>query len=218
MSLIIAGALVLTWSSEARLEAVLPALAILAACLSWAIDNNLTRKIALADAVFIAMGKGIAAGIVNLALALRPGAKLPPGGLLLSAGFLGFLSYGMSLVLFVIGLRHLGTARTSAYFSAAPFVGAFLSIPILGEPLTPKLIVAGFLMGWGVWLHLTELHEHEHTHEPLEHQHEHVHDEHHRHVHPEAVAPGTRHIHWHRHEPMTHTHPHYPDEHHRYRH
>src|SRR5882672_331190 len=136
MALILAGTLALAWPEEARFEAVLPALSVLGACLAWAIDNNLTRKVALADATYIAMLKGLVAGAINLALALVAGAALPAPGTAIAAGMVGFVSYGLSLVLFVIGLRHLGTARTGAYFSIAPFAGALLAIPLLHEPFT----------------------------------------------------------------------------------
>ena len=218
MALIIAGAVVLSWSVEASFGAGVAAASVLGACLAWAVDNNFTRKVALADATFIAMVKGLVAGTVNLMLALAAGAQIPAGHTILAAGLVGFLSYGLSLSLFIIALRHLGTARTGAYFSTAPFAGALIAIPLLDEPVTLTLIVAGALMGWGVWLHLTERHEHEHTHEALEHEHEHEHDAHHQHEHPYPVAPGTRHKHLHRHEPLTHTHPHFPDAHHRHGH
>jgi hypothetical protein len=165
--------------------------------------------------------KGLAAGATNLMLALSLGASWPPVPIVLAAALLGFASYGASLALFVLGLRHLGTARTGAYFSIAPFVGAALAVALLGESLTPPLVVAGALMAWGVWLHLTESHQHSHTHEALEHSHEHEHgsaDEHHDHAHEAPVAPGTRHAHPHRHLPITHSHAHFPDAHHRHSH
>jgi drug/metabolite transporter (DMT)-like permease len=219
MALIVAGAALLSWPAEAGFEASLPALSVLGACLAWALDNNLTRKVSLADAGFIAMLKGLAAGTINLALAVTiGGAGMPEWSVVLAAAVLGVASYGLSLVLFVIGLRHLGTARTAAYFSTAPFAGAILSIPLLGEAVTPPLAAAGALMAWGVWLHLTEHHEHAHTHVALEHEHEHEHDAHHQHEHPYPVAPGVRHTHAHHHDPITHTHPHYPDAHHRHEH
>ena len=138
-------------------------------------------------------------------------------GAILAGGIVG-LVLRLSLALFVTALRSLGTARTAAYFSIAPFFGAIVAIPLLREPVSMGLVVAGALMATGVWLHLTERHEHEHTHEALEHEHEHVHDEHHRHTHGEPVAAGTRHTHRHRHEPQTHTHAHFPDAHHRHGH
>ena len=221
MLAIVAGALVLSWPQEARFAGAWPALAVLGACLAWAIDNNLTRKVALSDASFIAMTKGLVAGSTNFLLAMLTHATWPGGGVIAGAALLGFASYGASLALFVIGLRHLGTARTGAYFSVAPFFGAVLAIALLGEPVTTPLLAAGALMAIGVWLHLTERHEHRHTHEVLEHTHEHTHgegDDHHAHEHDAPVAPGTRHSHPHRHTPIRHDHPHFPDAHHRHSH
>jgi drug/metabolite transporter (DMT)-like permease len=212
---IVAGALVLSWTGQGvTLDA--GALFIVAACIAWGIDNNLTRKLSTADPVVIAMSKGLAAGSVNVALALARGEALPSSIVVGAAGTVGFLSIGVSLVLFILALRHLGAARTGAYFALAPFIGAVVAIGLLDEPLTLKLAVAAALMGLGLWLHLTERHEHEHLHEWLEHEHSHVHDEHHRHSHDGAVIEP--HSHWHRHEPMRHRHPHYPDIHHRHSH
>jgi drug/metabolite transporter (DMT)-like permease len=219
MASIVAGTVVLSWPSASVDGALLPALSVLGACLAWGIDNNLTRKVSLNDATYIAMVKGLAAGATNLALALGLGAAFPTSTITAAAGTLGFFSYGLSLVLFVLALRELGTARTGAYFSVAPFIGALLAIGFLGEPVTGSLAIATALMGFGVWLHLTERHEHEHTHETMEHEHEHVHDDaHHGHLHVPPVPLGTRHTHWHRHEPVTHAHAHYPDAHHRHSH
>jgi drug/metabolite transporter (DMT)-like permease len=213
MLAIAGGAVVLTWPGEARFAGAWPALAILGACLCWAIDNNLTRKVALLDATWIAAVKGCVAGSVNVALGLALGNPFPDWRTGQMAMLVGLLAYGLSLVLFVVGMRHLGTARTGAYFSVAPFFGAVLAL-LAGEPITMPLVVAGLLMALGLWLHLTEQHVHQHVHEPMEHSHEHVHDEHHQHPHDVLVAAGTKHTHLHRHEPMVHTHAHFPDAHH----
>jgi drug/metabolite transporter (DMT)-like permease len=218
MALIVAGAAVLSWPGEAGLGAVLPALSVVAACLAWGIDNNLTRKVALADARYVAMVKGLAAGITNTALALFLGAHLPELTVVGAAASLGFFGYGISLVLFVHALRHLGTARTGAYFSTAPFAGAVVALLLLHEPVTAGLVLAAGLMAGGVWLHLTERHQHFHAHESMEHTHEHEHDAHHHHAHEKPVAPGARHTHRHKHDRLTHSHPHYPDSHHRHDH
>jgi drug/metabolite transporter (DMT)-like permease len=218
MALIVAGTAVLSWQTGAQWGDAVPALAVLGACLAWGIDNNLTRKVASSDATYIAMMKGLAAGATNLVLALIAGASLPSPVIVLSSAALGLASYGASFALFVIALRELGTARTGAYFSTAPFAGMAISIAVLREPLTMQLVAATALMAAGVWLHLTERHEHLHTHEALEHEHVHTHDMHHEHEHDHPVAPGTRHKHWHRHEPVTLAHPHYPDVHHRHDH
>lgn len=212
---ILAGALVLSWSGEGvRLD--FGSVLIAAACLSWGIDNNLTRKLASVDPVQIATIKGLVAGSTNLVLALALGAAPPTLGLVAAGGVVGFLGIGVSLVMFVLSLRHLGAARTGAYFSLAPFIGAALGLLLFGEPMTPQLIAAGLLMAIGVWLHLAEHHEHQHIHQALEHEHAHVHDEHHQHTHGGDVTEP--HSHWHAHEPMRHTHSHYPDLHHRHGH
>jgi drug/metabolite transporter (DMT)-like permease len=216
MGLIVAGAVVL--SGFSRIDSPVPALAVLAACLAWAIDNNLTRKVSLADPRIVAMIKGLAAGATNAALALTAGAALPSAPVLGAALLVGWLGYGVSLALFVVALRELGAARTGAYFSTAPFAGALLAVLLLQESVTVTLLVAGALMAAGVWLHITERHAHRHTHEPLEHTHEHLHDEHHRHEHQPPMPPATRHTHAHRHERLTHAHAHYPDAHHRHGH
>ncbi len=217
MIVIVLGAVILSWPDESRFSAVWPALAVLGACFAWGLDNNLTRKVSLSDASWIASIKGLVAGSVNLALAFVLGATLPPLTNVAGAMVVGFFAYGVSLALFVVGLRHLGTARTAAYFSIAPFFGAALAIA-MGEPVTLPLLLAGGLMALGVWLHLTEQHEHEHTHEVLEHSHVHVHDEHHQHSHESADSSGTPHTHRHRHQPLSHTHAHFPDVNHRHSH
>ena len=217
MIAIVAGATILSWPGAARFTGLWPALSIVGACFAWGIDNNLTRKVSLNDATWIAAIKGLVAGSINLALAIWLGSNLPAWPNVACAMVLGFLAYGISLALFVVGLRHLGTARTGAYFSVAPFLGAVIAVS-MGDPVTIPLVVAGSLMAFGIWLHVTERHEHVHTHEPLEHEHEHVHDQHHQHAHDEPVAPGTKHRHRHRHEPLTHRHAHFPDAHHRHTH
>jgi hypothetical protein len=162
--------------------------------------------------------KGLIAGPVNVVLGLWLGASLPGAFDALLAGVVGFLGYGVSLALFVVALRHLGAARTGAYFSTAPFLGAVVAVIALGEPVTVQLLVAGGFMGLGVWLHLTERHEHAHTHQPMTHTHSHVHDEHHRHQHSTENTPGEPHTHTHEHGWLKHTHPHTPDMHHEHRH
>jgi drug/metabolite transporter (DMT)-like permease len=191
--------------------------AIALACLCWAIDNNLTRKVSSSDAMFIASVKGLVAGSVNCALAWALGMHWPELPIVLATMSVGLLGYGASLVLFVLALRGLGTARTGAYFSTAPFIGAALAL-LMGESANAYFWWAGALMAFGVWLHLTETHDHEHTHEPLEHQHLHTHDEHHQHTHDADWDGSEPHSHFHRHEPITHKHPHYPDIHHRHSH
>ena len=213
---ILVGAVLLSWQGQASFH--WGALLIAGACLCWGIDNNLTRKLSSADPVQIAMLKGLVAGAINLLIAIASGAGFPITTLVLAAGFIGFLGYGVSLALLGLALRHLGAARTGAYFSLAPFVGAILAVLVLGEPLTITLAIAGGLMALGLWLHLSERHDHTHGHDRVEHEHRHYHDEHHQHGHRSDAPPGEPHTHWHRHAPLAHRHPHYPDLHHRHRH
>ena len=219
MLLIVAGAVLLALpgsSQGARLS--WGALLIAVACLCWALDNNFTRKVSASDAVFIAGLKGLVAGIVNVAIALTLGARLPAMPIAGMAMTVGLLGYGISLVLFVLALRGLGSARTGAYFSTAPFIGAAIAILAFGEHASWMFWLAAALMGAGVGLHLTERHEHLHTHEPITHTHRHVHDEHHQHAHDFEWDGREPHTHEHTHAPLTHSHPHYPDIHHQHRH
>ncbi len=217
MTAITVGGLLLSWSGRSEFGVPWGVLAIAGACFAWAVDNNLTRRVSAGDPVQIAAMKGFAAGTVNVMIAMIIGVRMPAVSALSLSAIVGFLSYGVSLTLFVLALRHIGTARTGAYFSIAPFVGAAISIAVLRDPLTIYFLGAAVLMGIGVWLHLTERHEHEHRHDALEHDHRHTHDElHQHHAEPELLA--LTHSHLHRHKQRRHGHPHYPDIHHRHDH
>ena len=218
MACLVIGAAVLAWSGQPTLPGLLGPLAIIGACGAWGLDNNLTRKVSLADPLQIVELKGLIAGPVSLAFGYLAGGSLPGLSALTLAGIVGFLGYGVSLALFVIALRHLGTARTGAYFSTAPFIGTVAAVLFLREPVTIQLVIAGLLMSFGVWLHLTEDYDHEHLHAPVEHSHPHVHDAHHQHAHGPDDPPGEPHTHSHRHERLVHKHPHVPDMHHTHGH
>jgi drug/metabolite transporter (DMT)-like permease len=216
MAAIVLGGAALSFQGTPHLET--GSVLIAAACLAWALDNNLTRRISGGDAATIACIKGVVAGSVNLGLALAQGAHLPAPGFLAIAGVVGLLGYGVSLSLFIVALRDLGTARTAAYFSVAPFFGAALALLLLAETPSAAFCVAAALMALGVWLHISERHRHAHSHEPMAHDHEHVHDEHHHHEHPFPWDGKEPHTHAHDHGALAHTHPHHPDLHHRHRH
>jgi drug/metabolite transporter (DMT)-like permease len=218
MAAIVAGGVLLSADAAPRTEGLVGALLIAAACLAWAIDNNLTRRVSGGDAATLACLKGLAAGAVNLALAWTLAAPLPTAAGWVGAGLLGFLGYGVSLVLFIVALRNLGTARTGAYFSVGPFFGAALALMLLGERPGATFWIAAALMALGVWLHLSEHHEHAHMHDELTHSHEHKHDTHHQHSHDPAWDGREPHVHSHQHAPLRHSHSHYPDLHHRHPH
>ncbi|MBV1825681.1 DMT family transporter [Komagataeibacter oboediens] len=214
---IVLGAGVLSWQGHA---AVAPgALYIIAACVCWGIDNNLSGRLSAADPVRIAMLKGVVAGSVNLCAALvLQHARMPGAAVVAAAGGVGFLGYGVSLVAFMLGLRHLGAARTGAYFALAPFIGAVVSVVLFHAHDLGRLAVAGAFMAVGLWLHLSERHDHEHEHTVMAHTHRHVHDEHHQHEHGPDDPVGEPHTHHHVHTRLVHSHPHYPDLHHRHDH
>ncbi len=218
MLAIVAGAIVLTLAPDASFDSLQGPLLVALACLCWALDNNLTRKASASDAVLLASIKGLVAGSANGAMALMLGYAWPSLAAASAAALLGTVGYGVSLVLFILALRQLGTARAGAYFSVAPFFGALLALALAQDAPTWSLAIAAGLMAVGVWLHVSERHVHEHHHEVLEHTHSHQHDEHHRHDHAFAWNGQEPHVHAHVHPALLHSHPHYPDVHHRHPH
>jgi drug/metabolite transporter (DMT)-like permease len=190
-----------------------------AACLCWALDNNLTQRLTLRDPFAIVRVKTLIAGCTNVTLGLVVvGGACPDVRYLVGAMLLGSVSYGLSVVLDAYALRFIGAAREAAYFATAPFVGALLSVVILGDRVRWGTLLAVLSMLLGVVLLLRERHAHLHTHEPLEHEHLHEHDEHHQHQHAPDDPAGSPHSHRHRHDVLAHDHAHVPEAHHRHRH
>jgi drug/metabolite transporter (DMT)-like permease len=218
MLAIVTGAVILSWAGRPEGSAGTGELLIALACLAWAVDNNVTRMISGGDPQIIACVKGLIAGVVNITIGLAHGSQLPSGSTLGMAAVVGLVGYGISLQLYVVALRHIGTARTGAYFTVAPFAGAAVALLMFRTPLTVSFISAALLMALGVWLHLTERHVHEHIHEGIFHEHKHAHDEHHEHPHGHEISQREPHSHPHAHETLRHTHAHYPDLHHRHPH
>ena len=220
---VVLGGVVVSWDSHGSFRVPAGALAIVAACGCWAIDNNLTQKISSKDPRQIAAIKGLVAGSSNVAIGLAVGSSLPSLSTSAAAMGVGVFGYGISLVFFVLALRSLGSARTGAYFAVAPFVGVTVAIAVFGDPIATRLWPAGALIAIGVWLHVSERHDHLHTHKPLTHTHPHVHDDlHHAHIDKqEGGAAAAPHVHEHVHAPTVHAptvhaHPHRPDIHHRH--
>lgn len=218
MALIVVGGVLLTCQNGFRLETSWGSILIILACLCWGLDNNLTQKVSSNDPYQVASIKGLCAGAFNIILCMILGVLHCPFETLMAGLILGFLGYGLSLAFFVIALRHIGTARTGAYFSFAPFWGAILSILVLHEEATWNLLAAGIFMVAGLWIHLTEMHEHAHEHEGVLHDHKHTHDGHHLHAHDDPGEISGEHSHPHIHEKIVHAHSHFPDIHHRHSH
>ncbi len=217
LALMTAGGVLLSWNSGGgRVEAAGPLL-ILAAMAGWGLDNNLTRQISDKDPVQIAMVKGLFSGAASLILAFALGKgialQLPVAGGLA----VGALCYGLSLVLFIKGLKGLGAFRTGALFSLAPFAGALASVLVLGDRVRPAMAAAGLLMAAAATLVVREKHVHAHHHGRLSHAHAHIHSDMH-HGHPHEPAVREPHSHEHIHEEMDHVHGHWPDSSHRHIH
>jgi drug/metabolite transporter (DMT)-like permease len=206
----------LTWDPSVGEFYVGGLVLIVLAMICWGIDNNLTQRISSKDPTQIARLKGLIAGTTSLSLALLLGSKIPLGTSIFYAIVLGALSYGVSLVLFIKALEGLGSARTGAFFSLGPFVGAAVSIVVLGEQVMWTMVPATALMFLGVWVMITERHIHLHRHSRLTHTHVHERDMHHRHPHPQGEEGA--HSHEHVHLPQTHSHVHWPDAHHSHEH
>jgi drug/metabolite transporter (DMT)-like permease len=214
-ALMLCASLIMVHSSVER-AAPTGSLLVVAACLMWGVDNNITRQLAHKNPFSIAQLKGLVAGLVTLLIGYAVGDRLPDPPFILCALLLGACSYGASLVLFVYALRYIGTSRTATWFQTAPFIGAAVSFLLLREPLSPRLAMSGFIMICAAVLLLREYHAHEHEHPAIRHEHRHEHDEHHRHEH--ETDPDGPHAHPHYHSPLMHSHIHLPDFHHRHNH
>jgi drug/metabolite transporter (DMT)-like permease len=224
--LVVIGGLVLSWPGGAPhadgwgavYGDLTGVLALGGACLSWALDNNLTQRLSARDPVAVARTKALCAGLCTLVLARVFGQSLPAPRVYLSALLVGLLSYGLSLVLYVYAQRILGAARQAGLFATAPFIGALASVALLGERLGTTVAAGGLLMAFGLWVMFSQAHVHDHLHDAVAHDHLHVHDLHHQHGHDNPSVAEQPHAHWHRHVPLSHAHPHLPDVHHRHRH
>lgn len=187
------------------------------ACLCWAVDNNLTQRLSLRNPLAVARIKGLSAGGFSLGLSWMVGYEFPDMTAIGMIMIVGFVGYGVSVVLDIYALRILGAAREAAFFATAPFVGALAAVPILGEHWGLTEYLAGAAMAIGVGFLLREHHSHLHAHPGMEHDHVHTHtDPHHQHDHQEDVVGP--HAHWHRHLPLQHDHGHMSDLHHRHEH
>lgn len=226
MLVIVAGGVLLSFQSNGGFGVTVGSVAIAGACLCWGIDNVVTRPLSIRDPRQIAAAKGLAAGSVNVAMGLLIGGTLPSVGRIVATMVTGLVGYGLSLVLYVRAVRSLGTARTGAYYAAAPFIGAGIGLVWLREPVGRLFLPALGLMAVGLAIHLTEQHGHRHLHAPILHAHGHDHaDPHHEHDLGGAADPGDpadpaggTHELEHAHTAVAHEHGHTPDTHHRHRH
>lgn len=215
------ASILLSWDFSSRWGISIGAFGVICACICWGIDNNFTRNISSKNPFTIVTIKGMVAGLFSLIMALALNIAIPDIKIVFLAMVLGFFCYGLSIVLFVFALRDLGSARTSSLFGTAPFVGAILSIVLLGYNPNMMFYISTPIMILGTVLLLKENHGHTHTHQFIEHEHKHNHaDGHHNHSHlsDTMICANGCHVHKHIHEQMEHAHAHSPDIHHRHEH
>lgn len=188
---------------------------VLGACLCWGLENNCTKMISNKSSVEIVVIKGIFSGLGSLAVALLVGERIPSVVWILCVMLLGFVAYGLSIHFYIMAQKDLGAAKTSAYYSIAPFLGVVFSVVLLGEKPKIQFYVALAVMVISTYLmvkdtvQLQHTHEHKHTH-THEHRHGdtvHTHEHTHIHSHPH-VHNGDSEDHTHRHTPAYHQHSH----------
>jgi len=211
--LITISSIILTWDLRNQWGFSIGAAGIIAACVCWGVDNNFTKKISFKNPFAIVTIKGFSAGLFSLVLSFLIKNQFPSYTIIFGAMLLGFFSYGLSIVLFVLAMRSLGSARTSALFGTAPFIGAILSFILYKELPDLIFLIALPVMILGTVFLLKEKHNHMHFHEHLIHEHKHTHDDgHHNHIHDNEISLPHSHIH--EHKAIEHEHPHTPDIHH----
>ena len=188
---------------------------VLGACLCWGFENNCTKMISNKSSIEIVVIKGTFSGLGSLFVALILGERIPRIHWLICILVLGFVSYGLGIYFYITAQKDLGAAKTSAYYSIAPFLGVAFSMLLLNEKPGIQFYVALIIMGISTCflvkdtIELQHTHEHEHTHT---HKHRHgdiVHTHEHTHVHTHLhVHTGDSENHSHEHEIREHIHAH----------
>ena len=216
ISLVTLASVILSFGGEGAFSFNPGSLFVLGACLCWGLENNCTKMISNKSSVEIVIIKGSFSGLGSLIIAFILGERLPNLIFVLCVLALGFVAYGLSIHFYIMAQKDLGAAKTSAYYSIAPFLGVLFSFVILSE--RPKIqfyialiimIISTVLMVKDtIKLQHTHEHEHIHTHEHrhgnIVHTHEHSHVHSHLHIHNDG---GENHSHEHtKGEDHTHTH------------
>ena len=127
-------------------------MAVLGATICWGLENNCTRQIANRDPMEIVTIKGFGSGLGALLIAIFVGDQFPLFQHIVIILFLGYVAYGLSIYFYTYAQRTIGAAKTSTYYALAPFIGALMSILILGEPITMTFIIASVIMAVGCWI------------------------------------------------------------------
>lgn len=178
---------------------------VLGACICWGFENNCTKMINNKSSVEIVTIKGCFSGLGSLCVALLLGEKIPAVKWLVAVLVLGFVAYGLSIHFYIMAQKHLGAAKTSAYYSIAPFLGVAFSVALLGERPGVQFFAACLIMITATILMIKDSIALQHTHE---HEHIHTHEHTHKHTHTH-VHEGEENMHTHQHsEMMEHEHVH----------
>jgi len=211
--LVTAASILLTFEGAGSFMFNRGSLFVFGACLCWGLENNCTKMISNKSSVEIVVLKGTFSGLGSLVVGLTLGEKIPSLRLMLCVLLLGFVAYGLSIHFYVMAQKHLGAAKTSAYYSIAPFLGVAFGMVLLGErpaiqfyiALVIMIISTCFMIQDTIELQHTHEHQHTHTHEhrhgDIAHIHEHTHTHTHLHVHGKDTDD-----HDHRHKEISHEH------------
>lgn len=143
---IIISSLILTFNDKTSLDFSIGSIFVLLATISWGFENNCTKKISGKSTYQIVTLKGIFSGLGSLFIGFLLKEKIINYKYIFLAMILGFVAYGLSIFLYVRAQRDLGASKTSAYYSVAPFIGAFLAFLINGERPDEKFLVALIFM------------------------------------------------------------------------
>ena len=215
IALVTVASVILSFEGAGSFEFNIGSLFVFGACLCWGIENNCTRMISNKSSIEIVVIKGTFSGLGSLAVALTVGERVPSLLWMLCVLLLGFVAYGLSIYFYVMAQKDLGAAKTSAYYSIAPFLGVAFGMLILGErpaiqfyaALIVMIVSTYFMIKDTIELQHTHEHSHTHTHEHRHgdtvHSHEHTHVHTHIHVHGEDSGD-----HEHNHNAMPHEHLH----------
>lgn len=215
--LVTVASVILSFEGAGSFEFNTGSLFVFGACLCWGVENNCTRMISNKSSIEIVVIKGTFSGLGSLLVALMIGESIPAVPWIMCILLLGFVAYGLSIYFYVMAQKDLGAAKTSAYYSIAPFLGVAFGMLFLGERPAIQFYVALAVMIVSTYFMIkdtielqhthehTHTHTHEHSHGDTVHTHEHTHTHTHIHAHGED---SDNHEHKHEHLAMSHEHQH----------
>ena len=197
IGLVTVASITLSFEGEGSFRFNTGSLLVLGAACCWGLENNCTRMLSSKSSVQITTIKGIFSGLGSLVIALCIGETIPGILWLLAAMVLGFVAYGLSINFYIQAQKDLGAAKTSAYYSIAPFLGVAFSFFLPGETVGIQFFAGLAIMVLATvfmvkdTIHLqhdhehAHIHTHEHSHGDVTHSHEHSHHHSHTHIHGE---------------------------------